>query len=133
MIPIFQGIVEDGKLKLSRIDKFNSYLNTLKGGVLVTIKKEKSQRSLEQNRYYWGVVIKLLCEEIGLNEDELHEVLKYKFLKEHAENKVLGEVDFVKSTTDLNTKEMEEYLEKIRVWATEFLNMNIPLPNEVEI
>jgi hypothetical protein len=133
MIPIFQGIVENGKLKLSSMDKFNSYLNTLKGGVLLTVKKEKSQRSIQQNKYYWGVVIKLLCEEIGLDEDELHEILKYKFLKEHVGNKVLGEVDFVRSTTNLTTKEMEEYLEKIRIWAAQFLNTNIPLPNEVEL
>lgn len=132
MIPLFQGIVENGKLRLSSMDKFNSYLNTLKGGVVVTVKKEKSQRSLEQNKYYWGVVVKLLSEEIGSSLDETHEILKYKFLKRTLT--VADEFyDFVPSTTTLNMKEMEEYLNQIREWASVYLNCLIPLPNEVEI
>jgi hypothetical protein len=135
MIPIFTGIVENGKLKLSDIDKFNSYLLSLRGGVEITIKKHRDQRSLEQNKYYWGVVIKLLTEEMGLSEDETHEILKYQFLKIHIDIQLKDRIEgafYVRSTTSLNTKEMEEYLEKIRTWASQELNCSIPLPNEVD-
>ena len=33
--------------------------------------------------------------------------------------------------TRLDTLEFTEYVEKCRVWANEFLGLNIPLPGEV--
>jgi hypothetical protein len=34
------------------------------------------------------------------------------------------------STTRLNTLEFTDYIEKCRLWANEFLGLNIPLPGE---
>jgi hypothetical protein len=34
------------------------------------------------------------------------------------------------STTELSTIQFEEYLDKIREFATEFLSIQIPLPND---
>jgi hypothetical protein len=46
-------------------------------------------------------------------------------------NQELGEViKLSKSTTELSTIEWEEYMDQIRTFATEFLNITIPLPNE---
>jgi len=42
------------------------------------------------------------------------------------------EMEYVRSTTKLNTTAFEEYLEKIRLWASMELNCLIPLPNECE-
>lgn len=42
---------------------------------------------------------------------------------------------YPESTAELSTKEFEEYLEKIRQWASdpdEGVNCYIPLPNEVK-
>lgn len=93
--------------------------------VEVIIRKPKTSRSTLQNSYYFGVVVELLANELGYDKDEIHEILKYKFLQSHA----MG-MPYVKSTTKLSTGEFEDYLAKIKRWAAEFLNIVIPDPNE---
>jgi len=128
MIPIFTGSVDNGGLKFDRRSSVDEYIGTLIGQrVEVIIRKPRTKRSDVQNSYYWGVVIELLSKELGYDKDEMHEILKYKFLQSNA----MG-MPYVKSTTKLSTGEFEDYLEKIRRWAAEFLNINIPLPNECE-
>jgi ribosomal protein L39E len=97
----------------------------------VELKEDRDNRSNNQNRYYWAVVIKTLSDETGFTPEEMHEVLKRKFLKY---NKVLpnGEqVGITMSTTDLDTKEFEEYMEQIRRFAIQELDILILLPNEI--
>ena len=130
MIPIHKGVITDGKLILESPSKFTSYLETLEGKhVEVTVRKQRSQRSLSQNNYYFGVVVKILSDETGYELEEMHDILKYQFLKKGGEN---GEFERIISTSTLTTAEFEEYLEKIRRWAAGVLNINIPAPNEAE-
>ena len=80
------------------------------------------------------MVIDLLSEEIGHTPEEMHEILKAKFLshKVYIKHKdgIVEEVTYVKSSADLTTKEFEEYLTKIRVWASADMGILVPLPNE---
>lgn len=94
-------------------------------------KKEKT-RSNPQNRYYRGVVVPLLSQETGYTTDEIHEILKYKFLYRQA---TLGEKElgYAVSTTELSTAEFEDYLSRIRTWASADLSIFIPEPNEYEV
>jgi hypothetical protein len=107
-------------------------LKHLKSGVYkINIQKIKDSRSLNQNKYYWAVVVSILASEVGYFKDEMHTLLRRKFLGYTRTNPVTGEEEmFAKSTTDLNTQEMEQYLESIRVWAISELDVYIPLPNE---
>ena len=126
MIPIFTGSVDNGGLKFDRRSSVDEYIGTLIGQrVEVIIRKPRTKRSDVQNSYYWGVVIELLSKELGYDKDEIHEILKYKFLQSNA----MG-MPYVKSTTKLSTGEFEEYLSKIKRWAAEFLHIVIPDPNE---
>jgi len=132
MIPIHHGIITNGKTILDNPDRFLMYLSLLEGKRIdLTIKEHKSQRSLNQNSYYWGVVLKTLSEKTGYTADEMHEICRYMFLKSF---KTIGdkEREYVKSTTELSTAEFEEYLEKTRRWATVELSCYIALPNECE-
>jgi len=43
-----------------------------KFGILVTISLKKQKRSIEQNGYYWGIVINMIAEEMGHTPDEVH-------------------------------------------------------------
>jgi hypothetical protein len=92
----------------------------------------KTIRSTEQNNYYWGVVIKILADDLGYigtgEKEQLHEELKSMFLVKVGK---LGK-PYVERTSVLDTKLFERYLEAIRSWASEFQNIHIPLPNEVE-
>lgn len=126
MIPIFTGFVDNGGLRFDRRKVVDDYMCTLIGQrVEVIIRKPKTKRSDLQNNYYWGVVIELLSKELGYDQDEIHEILKYKFLQSNA----MG-MPYIKSTTKLSTGEFEEYLSKIKQWAAEFLHIVIPDPNE---
>jgi len=87
-------------------------------------------RSLNQNAYYWGVIVDMLGKYLGYFPDEIHAVLKQKFLP--AKTVVLKDEEIVipESTAKLDTTQFEEYLESIRVWAARDLNFVIPSPNE---
>jgi len=78
-------------------------------------------------------VIERLSLHIGYTRDEMHEILKHKFLKtwktlptkEGAE-----EIEITRSTTDLNTQEFESFMTDVREWASIHLGCWIPEPNE---
>ena len=106
-------------------------LKHLKGLHVVNIKRHRKKRSNSENRYYWGVIIKVLGDEFGYIPDEMHQVLKRLFLTYDKPNQITGEIEFFsKSTTDLTTEQAEEYYENIRIWALSNFSILIPLPNE---
>lgn len=128
--PTFYGQIENGKLTLQDRDQFKAYVGTLKGDVMITVDKRYKRRSDNENRYYWGVVIPLLCEFMGYTDEEMHEAIKWKFLKKQTEAfPKHEEVPTVRSTTTLSTAEFEELMSKVRMWASEF-GVYIPDPNE---
>lgn len=95
----------------------------------------KKNRSGNQNRYYWSVVIELISEHTGFTREEIHEILKHKFLRRtiwipHNADGVKEMNVIARSTTDLTTKEFEEFLSSIRGWAAICLGISIPEPNE---
>ena len=94
----------------------------------VIVRKPKKTRTDSQRKYYFGVIVALISEEIGENKNVVHEQLKVKFLYD-----LSGELPKVRSTSDLTTVEEEEYHSEIRMWASEFLQMYIPLPNEIAL
>ena len=104
----------------------------------VSIKEEKPIRSLNQNRYYWGVVLKVLALEFGYSAEEMHEISKQQFNQEHRWLKwqregipQAREYSFGGSTKELDTAEFSEYVDLIRGWAASEFQINIPDPNEV--
>lgn len=96
----------------------------------IEIQKQKMTRSIRQNRYYWGVVLKIVADELGYFPEEMHHCFATMFLKKIIK---IGdrEVETYNSTTRLKTDEFEDYLEKIRIFAAKELGIIIPLPNEV--
>lgn len=112
--------------------KLFSILKQLKGGYAIQIKKHRENRSLAFNRYYWSVVIPYLALETGYNKQEMHDVLRRMFLSYEKKNEITQSVDiFLLSTTKLDNVEFNEYVEKIRIFAMEQLNIYVPLPNEI--
>jgi hypothetical protein len=106
--------------------------------VSVTIKSRRKPRSLKQNAVlYW--YINAIADETGMHPDDVKGVLRHRFLSEDITDKngeimadtASGEVlKRYKSTTELSTVEMMQFTEEIRIWALDFLNMTLPLPNE---
>jgi hypothetical protein len=91
----------------------------------------KFKRSDKQNAYYWGVVIQMLCDNLGYFPDEVHELLKMKFWGTKEIIDFEGKIKIIgNSTTTTNTKDYEIKLEMIRIWALQEFGIDIPKPNE---
>lgn len=87
--------------------------------------KEKKTRSVQQNKYYHGVVCKLISDYTGYMSEEVHQILAENFLSYERDGRT-----FTKSTTKLKTADFEDYMEKCRRWAAMELQVYVPLPNE---
>lgn len=127
--------VKNGKVEFIDRDSFLADMRRYEGKeacVVVKPLSEKQNRSLKQNAYYHGVVLKILSEELGYTGLEIHEVLKHQFLPTHDFFFKGEQYMIAPSTTDLNTAEFEEYLSHIRTWASSELGIFIPEPNEIE-
>jgi len=81
----------------------------------VLIKERQSARSVEQNARLWSLYTSI-GSYLGYTEEEMHQLLGYKFL---LEEKWIGrdKITRVKSTTKLSVKDMAEYQDKICAWA----------------
>lgn len=108
--------------------KIISYISRLpitELGYRFKVERIRKGRSINQNKYYWGIIIDMLGNELGYLPEEIHDALRIRFLSVHTEK-----LPTIKSTTRLSTAEFEEYLSKIRQWASEEYQIYIPLPNE---
>ena len=122
-------IIKDNKDKQSLI----KYLKELGSDYIVDVKKQKNNRSLMQNNYYWKCIVQALGQELGYFNDEMHDILKVKFASQwesvHVNDKTIG-LQTVNSTARMNTKDFEIYAEHIRIWALSELGIRLMLPNE---
>lgn len=119
--------INNKKLKYDQ-DHLDHWVAKQKDGeYTLGIKKWFKQRSLEENSYYWGVVVETLSRHTGYTPEEMHDALKTKFLPHMVDEFGLSHTT---STKALNTKGFEKYLEDIRRWAASDLGCIIPLPNE---
>lgn len=129
--------IRDGEIiNRSAVSKLFAELKAKKNADYTLEAKKISNRSLPQNRYYWGVCIPLIQKGIldmgtELTKEECHDFLKGRFNYAEVINKDSGEyITIPKSTADLSKEEFCTYIEKIQQFASEFLNIVIPNPNE---
>lgn len=134
----FTGKVENGVLRIYHRSVFDSLICNLNSKeVEITISRKRKKRSGQQNRYYWSCIVPIIQQGLfetqgeWLTTDVVHEFLKANFNYKELVNKDTGEVIKVpKSTTESTTIEFEEYQDRCRMFADEYLNIIIPLPNE---
>ena len=121
---IFYAKSEGNKLVFSNTKAISDFLYSVdKKSLVVKIDKEKSVRSFNQNSYYW-LYLRLIANETGHTEMELHELFKRIFLPP-VFMKVLGrEIKTPRTTTSLSKHEFGEYLDKICA------ETNVPLPDK---
>ena len=112
--------------------------------MVVRIEPEEKKRTLRQNKYLWGVVYKHLVDNdpgYFVNEETerllhgrgiavteiVHEFCKVQFLPP-VDLGIGGGMRITKSTAKLNRQEFNDYVENIRRWAAESLQVFIPDP-----
>lgn len=91
---------------VGRPSDFKQYLAKLNGEVQLTITRRKKIRSNAENNYYWGVIVPMVAEEMGLIPDEAHDYLKSLFLKMGFESKG-KRYELARSTSILSTEELK--------------------------
>lgn len=103
------------------------YIKPLGTG-LYQVEIKEIKRSLPQNRYYWAI-LKIIGDELGYKDDDLHEALKAKFIGMEEGRDVFGNL-YRKpiSTTTLSKKEFTEYMDKVFALAAQ-MNITIPAPD----
>jgi len=130
------GIVKDGVFSGNR-KALSDIIKQYEGKrVEISISKAKKERSNQQNRYYWGCLIPILrsaLKDLGniYTAEQVHDILKYKFLKSDKHIKDGEFITEIKSTTELSTSEFMDYIAEIQRWSAEFFGVIIPDPNEV--
>lgn len=120
----YRVATEEDRQKVGRLLK-----RTVDAGkpMRVTVVKWKKKRSLSQNAYYHGVVKKEIADFTGHTEEEMHEILKQKFCP-HKIVGFHGEDYLMRSTTQLSTVEMKDYIEQCIAFAATELALVIPEP-----
>ena len=73
--------------------------------------------------------LRLLADEFGCTDDELHEIYKQSFLGTKDVEIKGKKFKTIKSTTDLNREEFKTYLEKIEQTAIKY-NIRLPHPED---
>ena len=103
----------------------------------IEVKKVRKPRSNDQNGWLWGCIYPMLLD--GLLDagweftsiEQVHEFFKYQMTADSVVNKETGEiVTFPSSTAIMDTVTFSTYCEKLREYAKEFLNMDIPDPDK---
>lgn len=130
--PLVIGKVEGGNFLAKDPAVYKAALHCHEGKYIeFQIVRHRQKRSLNQNAFYWGVVVPLVAEAIGESDPEsVHEAMKAK-LNYYMVTAKGRDIRVPMSTADLSTVDFEAYLERIRQWGARFFSLNIPLPNEV--
>jgi hypothetical protein len=130
--PIFLVSLIKGKLFWLKQDEFEQYAQTLPDGTYeIILRKPKELRSIEQNAYFHGVIVKLLADHTGHPTADIKDLLKTEFLKKEIviNNKVYT---IIRHTANLSKAEFEEFTRQCREFG-DTLGIYIPLPNEVDL
>jgi hypothetical protein len=107
---------------------FIQRLDIVKKLYTVEILHKNPNRSISQNSLYW---LWLTCieHETGTNRDELHDYFKHKFILP-SEVEIFGEKIMRWTTTDKDTLQFKQYLDKIQIFASTELGIKLPDPED---
>ena len=115
-VPKFYGDVDGQKLDIHDKDRFREYLAGIQGKVELLVYPWKAKRTFKQNSYYWAY-LKMVSEETGFTDEELHELFKQKFLDKRKIQVMGEEIEVHPSTTRLTRKEMADYITNIETFT----------------
>ncbi len=106
--------------------------------ITVEIKSRRKPRSLMQNAYL-HMCLNMIADETGNSLEVIKTTLKSMYAKkplldkegEPILDKNTGEVvSYIQDTRDMSTVESAEFTENVRLFAMDFCNLVIPLPEE---
>ena len=129
------GIGDGVSFRVVNSSDFYRELNALKGRYRLVVEKYRRSKSNPQLRWLYGQVYPIVLK--GLNDAgwefttiaEVDEYCKSMFANREVLNRHTGEIMTVPGLKrDMTTTELSTYVDAIRDWASEYLNINIPEP-----
>lgn len=137
MIELTGQIDEKGTAHIfNRKDLDKWFVNNAGRYFTIKVERKKKKRSLNQNSYWWGVVVDKVHEGLQhlgheCSKEDTHEMLKARFNYKEIVNEETGEVlQMPLSTSDLSTTDFMLLIDKVQRFAAEFLNVIIPDPEQ---
>ena len=114
-------------MKIWSKNEIIEFLKTAKDWLYIC-KLHKRKRSIPQNSYL-NLIFQFIADfwNTWYSQEEIKEILKAKYLRTYSEK---FKTAYIKPTKELNSKEMTDFIEKIRIWSVEFLELEIPDPDE---
>jgi hypothetical protein len=111
--------------------------------LILTVKRREDDRSLQQNRFYWGAVLKDISQQaailgVSYMPEAWHELFRRKFLGYEIEKiQVAGSkrkqvIRRLRSTSKLKVRAMSKYLDQVQAYAATELGVQFSVPNWVE-
>lgn len=135
MKPIYAG----GYLKLGQLtlDDRSTFLTALQHlpDCRVQVRVGPPVRSDEAHNYYWLILGFIEAHgETGHTAEDLHEYFKVQFMPKRVaiadgNGEICDDVVIGGTTTKLNRHDFYDYVEKVRYWATERLQLETPDPD----
>jgi hypothetical protein len=122
----FTGKIIKGKIVWDNKTTLVDYIRGIEDGtkVEVEITETPDIRTNKQNKLWWSWM-KIIGNELGYSKNEIHDILKYKFLLREEIND--GETtQHLKSTATLTKTEFNKLTQDVFFWANDTLNINLP-------
>ena len=135
-IPVFAGRVDArGHLTLEQQPRFLRWLQRLAGErVDLSVRKHRSKRSVEQNRYWFWAMGFLAREAWGEDDAEAKERMHYWLLVQYFGTVRIGDIVVpARTSRRLSTAEFSEMIEWMVQFAARDLGVVVPLPNEISM
>lgn len=128
--PVFYGkVLPGGLLVMEQAKAYGQHQRSLAGKhIEIVLRKRRTKRSSQANRYYFGVVVKHLAEYCGYDPQEMHEALAMRFLR--IEDCPITGAPRRKRTPETDSSEFADYVDHCIRLAAE-LGVVIPQPHEV--
>ena len=122
----FTGKIIKGKIVWDNKTKLVDYIQGIEDGTNLSIEitETPDKRTNKQNKLWWSWM-KIISNELGYTKNEVHEILKYKFLLR--EEIIEGETNqYIKSTATLTKQEFNKLTQDVFFWSNDTLNINLP-------
>ena len=104
------------------------FKNTSSDVAVISIKEHKMTRSGQQNKLYHAIVDQIRME-TGNTKDAIKVHCQTEFLETRIEEVAKKQRLVLKSTTELNTKEMSIFLDDVIAWVENDLGITLNLPD----
>jgi hypothetical protein len=131
---VVQARIEGGELKVpARKVLLSALKHWPDGPVDLEVRPFEETRRGRANRFYRGVILKLIAQHSGYTPDELHEIFKVRHNSKLVADPATGEeIRIGQTTTKLTISQFSDYLDACMCDGAEWWGVSFPEPRPAE-